>query len=342
MTRIKHGWVVGFAIFVVCALQEKGFAQEERIALYAGVVSMKDSLGNHRLSGAGVYVSDLDTANWQPASWKQLPVRALATFKDEEESPFLLLGTDDGILRPFKNSSGWKILTDWRVRDVLDLAVDPFQPESIYAATGLGVFISNDSGATWAMANRGLKETFVSCLLPDSLFPGRLLVGTESGLYESTDYGRSWKSLTLEGIAIRAILRQANAPRVYWVGTEYHGLLASQDGGHVFTPVPLGEDSLSIYSLAGGAVGEPLVAGSFERGIFMADTDTLGWRHLEGSEQFGTVFSIAMFESGQRMYFGTHGNGVWRTTDGGANWEAFGLPGAEVRKLLPAVIARQP
>jgi len=288
-----------------------------------------------------VYRSNLEYADWQRISWPHLPVRALTVF-DEEGPPTLLLGSDDGVLRPFANASGWKILTDWRVRDVLDLTVDPFQPENIYAATGVGIFASNDGGMTWAASNRGLRDTFVSCLLPDPLTPGRVLAGTENGLFESSDYCQTWKPLALEGIAIRAILRQPISPGIYWVGTEYHGLLNSPDGGHVFTPVPLDQDSLSIYALAGGRPGEPIVTGSFGRGLFMATEDDPFWRHLEGSEQFGTVFSIAMFESGQKMFFATHGNGVWCTTDGGANWETFGLTGADVRKLLAVTLESSP
>ena len=316
-------------------------AQDEKKYLYAGVVSIADPSGNDQNAGAGVYLSGLDVPTWQPVAWAHLPIRALAIL-EEQQGPVLLLGGDNGILRPFANPPGWKILTDWRVRDVLDLEVDPFRPHIIYAATGMGIVISYDGGASWAIANRGLRDTFVSCLLPDPLRPARIIAGTESGLYESTDYGRSWRSLALNGIAIRAILRQRLSPGVYWVGTEYHGLLASQDGGYVFTPVPLGEDSLSIYCLAGGTVGEPLLAGSFERGLFVASAEDMVWRHLEGSEQLGTVFSMAMFEFGQCLYVGTHGNGVWRSTAAGARWEAFGLAGADVRKLLPAAFAKLP
>jgi len=316
-------------------------AQDQSQFLYAATVSGYDYSGGASLSGAGVYRSNLQFADWQRVSWTHLPARALTVLEDEGP-PALLLGSDDGILRPFQNSSGWKILTDWRVRDVLDLVVDPFQPEMVYAATGLGIFISHDAGATWSSGNRGLKDTFVSCLLPDPQMPGRVLAGTEAGLFESSDYGQSWKPLALEGIAIRALLRQPISPGIFWVGTEYHGLINSPDGGYVFTPVALADDSLSIYSLAGGNPGEPIVAGSFERGLFMATEDDPLWRHLEGSEQFGTVFSIVMFESGQKMYFGTQSNGVWRTTDGGANWEAFGLTGADVRKLITVTREQSP
>ncbi len=316
-------------------------AQDQNQFLYAATASGYDYSGGASLAGAGVYRSDLQYADWQRVSWTHLPVRSL-TVLEEEDPQVLLFGTDDGIIRPFSNTSGWKILTDWRVRDVLDLVVDPFQPEMIYAATGLGVFVSTDTGETWTSSNHGLKDTFVSCLLPDPQLPGRILAGTEAGLFESSDYGLSWKSLALEGIAIRAMLRQSISLGIFWVGTEYHGLINSPDGGHVFTPVTLGEDSLSIYSLAGGKPGEPIVAGSFGRGLFIATEDDPLWRHMEGSEQFGTVFSIAIFESGQKMYFGTHGNGVWRTTDDGANWESFGLTGADVRKLLAVTLEQSP
>jgi hypothetical protein len=305
-------------------------------------------MGGDALAGAGIYVGELSAPTWEPLSWTRsanaafgIPVRALA-MADAGNAASLLVGSDDGVLCPFGNLTGWKILTDWRVRDVLDLSVDPTNPQNVFAATGLGVAVSQDGGKTWEMSNRGLKETFVSCLASDPLKPGRMLAGTEDGIYESLDHARTWKFLALDNVAIRSILQQPASPGVYWLGTEYHGLLASQDGGYVFTPVPLGEDSLSIYSLAGGNLDEPLLAGSFEQGVFMAADDELIWRHLEGSEQLGTIFSIALADSGRSMYFGTQHQGVWRSTDAGANWERFGLEGADVRKLLPVAVFSNP
>lgn len=331
------GWLLLACLHAVQPLS----AQEENPYLYAAVVSVDDRSGNAQNAGAGVYISGLEAPTWQPIAWPRLPVRTLAILQ-ERAAPVLLLGGDDGILRAFANPTGWKLLTDWRVRDVLDLKIDPFRPEVIYAATGVGIFASQDGGASWTRTTRGLSDTFVSSMLPDPMVPGRILAGTESGLYESRDYGRSWRLLALHRIAIRAILRQRFSPGVYWVGTEYHGLLASHDGGYVFTPVPLGEDSLSIYCLAGGTIGEPLVAGGFERGLFVASAQDLVWRHMPGSEQLRTVFSIALFALGQSLYVGTDGNGVWRSSDAGATWEAFGLAGADVRKLLPAAFAKLP
>lgn len=322
-------------------LQGSLSAQEEKPYLYAAVVSVDDPSGSEENAGAGAYLSGLEAPTWQPIAWPHLPVRTLAIL-EEQAGPLLLIGGDDGILRPFANAPGWRVLTDWRVRDVLDIKIDPFRPEIIYAATGLGVVASYDGGASWILAGHGLSETFVSCLSPDPLVPGRILAGTESGIFESKDYGASWRLLALGRIAIRAVLRQRFSPGVYWVGTEYRGLLVSHDGGYVFTPVPLGVDTLSIYCVAGGNIGEPLVAGTFERGLFVAPAENMMWRHMTGSEQLGTVFTIALFALGQRLYVGTHGDGVWRSADAGTTWEAFGLPGADVRKLLAATFAKLP
>ncbi len=340
--------IITFCSCLISFAIDSVVAQAPSQKLYAGVVSLADSIGGDALAGAGVYVSELSAPTWEPLSWAQsanaafgIPVRALA-MAEAPDLASILVGSDDGVLAPLGNFSGWKILTDWRVRDVLDLFVDPINPQNVYAATGLGVAVSQDGGKTWEMSNRGLKETFVSCLASDPLKPGRILAGTENGVYESIDHARTWRTLALENVAIRSILQQPSSPGVYWLGTEYHGLLASQDGGYVFTPVPLGQDSLSIYSVAGGNLDEPLLAGSFERGVFMAADDELIWRHLEGSEQLGTIFSIALADSGRSMYFGTQSRGVWRSTDSGANWERFGLEGADVRKLLPATIILKP
>ena len=328
-------------LVVSLAMASPASPQADKTYLYAGVVSVNDPAGNEHNAGAGVYLADLEAPRWQPIAWQQLPIRALCAI-EEQAGPTLLIGGDEGILRPFANPTGWKLLTDWRVRDVLDLQPDPFQAQTIYAASGLGVLLSEDGGASWTLSNRGLTETFVSCLLPDPLIPGRVLAGTESGMYASKDYAHSWQPLALSGVAIRAMLRQRLDPGRYWVGTEYHGLVASHDGGYVFTPVPLGEDSLSIYCLAGGMAGGPVVAGTFERGLFVAHADDALWQHVDGSEQLGTVLALVTLDSRGELYAGLPGNGVMKSTDGGVTWVPFGLDGAEVRKLLLSTFAQLP
>jgi len=60
---------------------------------------------------------------------------------------------------------------------VWSLAIDPSNPQTLYASTGAGVFKSTNGGANWAASSRGLMDSHVLCLAFGPL--GILYAGTE-------------------------------------------------------------------------------------------------------------------------------------------------------------------
>src|SRR5262249_1066262 len=80
---------------------------------------------------------------------------------------------------------------------ILDIAVDPFQPSIIYAATGAGVFKSTNSGRTWSAINNGLQGRFVDTLVVDPATPSRIYAivsgatAEDTGVFRSSDGGNS-------------------------------------------------------------------------------------------------------------------------------------------------------
>ncbi len=282
----------------------------------------------------GLYVASLDSANWRNVSWPNLTLRAF-TMSMAAGQPKLLLGADNGVLRPFANATGWQLVTDWQITQIMDLVRDSFHDQALYICTANGIFISWDGGATWNSSNEGLGSLFVSCLFADPKVKDRLLAGTENGLYESPNGGRHWRTLALEGIPVRAILREPESwPGIFWVGTERHGLYESIDGGQNFASVPIGADSVSIYALAGGGSNRPIYAGAYQRGIFFASSVGQNWQQMPGSERLGSVLAILPMDDVKTLYVGTYDRGVMVSRNGGQTWQAFGLVGAHVSRLI--------
>ncbi len=304
-------------------------AQDEQ-RLFAGTATLLDN----QSGTAGLYETALKAPSWKQVSWPNFSVRATTTTFGNG-SPKFLLGGPLGIVQPFTNPTGWQLLTDWRMTEVLDLVVDPEDAQTIYAATSQGVYVSEDKGKTWQARKQGLANPFVSCLLIDPKQGHRILAGTEAGLFESFNQGKDWALLAFADIPIRAILREPESwPGIYWVGTEYHGLFESFDGGEKFEQVEMGFDSISVYALAGGGAAEPIYAGLFEKGLFRASSPGENWAPVEGSESLGTVLCVLPLEDRQTIFVGTHQNGVQRSTDYGRSWESFGLKGVPVRTLM--------
>ncbi|MCG3154390.1 MAG: hypothetical protein DKINENOH_00984 [bacterium] len=329
---MKHGLFL-LILALPQLFPDAGFAQRAQ-RLFAAVAKNMNSAEDVATESMGLLLTPLNHPQWQMLTWPGLPGRCLSP-SNAGGSPKLIVGGPAGLLRPFTNPTGWRLLTDWQLTEVLDVEVDPLAPRTIYAGTAKGIFVSTDNGQEWQSRSQGLASTFVSQLLVDPQQAGRLFAATEAGLYESLNGGQDWRLLALEGIAVRALLREKESwPGIFWVGTEYHGLYESFDGAKTFAKVDMDDDSSSVYALAGGGANEPIYAGLFAQGLYRASSPGELWEPVAGSQRLGTVFCILPLPEQQLVFVGTYDQGVFRSTDGGQTWQSFGLEGVPVRDLL--------
>lgn len=75
------------------------------------------------------------------------------------------------------------------------LRVDPASPATVYAATGNGVFKSEDAGATWLPRNTGLDDSqlYVADLAIDPLTSSTLYASPGGGLCKSGYGVENWR-----------------------------------------------------------------------------------------------------------------------------------------------------
>ncbi|HXN41693.1 MAG TPA: hypothetical protein VN918_07900, partial [Myxococcaceae bacterium] len=115
-----------------------------------------------------------------------------------------------GVWKSIDQGASWVPLTDDQPSLAMGaIAIDPVNPETVYAGTGemnfsgdsyygAGILRSDDGGATWTRL--GMKEFVdpngggarISRLLIDPKQTSTLYAGTTWGLYKSTDRGESW------------------------------------------------------------------------------------------------------------------------------------------------------
>ena len=119
-------------------------------------------------------------------------------------------------------------------------AVDPFNPNRRWVSSidtfpsQPRVFISENAGASWQVVATQLARTL--SLAADPLVPGRVLAGTEGGLFVSEDGGQTW--LSLGDLPDGAVIRQfAYDPlsATWYVATIAHGIYRSLDSGANWT-----------------------------------------------------------------------------------------------------------
>ena len=147
-------------------------------------------------------------------------VRAVAI--DATTPTTLYVGTDgSGVFKTTDGGSSWNAASAGITAietGVIAIAVDPTIPTTVYAgmAAGItaergGLFKSTNGGGTWDMMNLGLTGTAVRALAIDRKTPMTLFAATDqggsiggpSGLFKSTDGGRSWRAASIEADAAR-------------------------------------------------------------------------------------------------------------------------------------------
>jgi hypothetical protein len=120
-------------------------------------------------------------------------------------------------------------------RDVLGLAINPLNPQILYAATnptsGVGqgrVYKTINGGANWALASTGISGQDVRALVVDALDPNKVYAatggfnGSPGGVYFSADAGVSWNSTSVNlpsSSATALALDRSGADPILYAGT---------------------------------------------------------------------------------------------------------------------------
>ena len=208
----------------------------------------------------------------------------------------------------------------------------------VYAGSfGLGLFRSEDRGATWTKSGQGVTDPFILTLTTGK--DGAIYAGTfRGGVFRSRDRGKSWQAINsgLKRQEIKALLVVGDA---VYAGTAdgVYRLSAVNDRWSVVTT---GLDDILVHALALSSDGT-LYAGTSGKGILRFKAQSTGWvrqqhglKDHEGMiENFIRVLTIDPEGS---IYAGTFDGGVFRSADGGVTWRAISraLPNDSIRGIL--------
>lgn len=224
-----------------------------------------------------------------------------------------------GVWRTTNGGATWTALTDTECSLAMgSLALDPVDPQIIYAGTGelhfsgdsyygCGVLRSTDGGDSWVQLGASLFDTDaggarISKILVDPVSAGSttnttVYVASNFGVFRSVDSGVTWSSV-LPGIATDLVMDPVDARTLYV------------------------------------AIGS--VAASAGNGVFKSTDGGVSWARLEGGFPTSDVgrISLAVAPSAPATLYaavqngletprtGTDGRllGIWKSTDAGVTW----------------------
>ncbi len=193
------------------------------------------------------------------------------------------------VLKSTNRGSTWNVIAQLPTPGIGSLAVDSFNPDTVYAAGRDGVYKSIDGGKTWNNILSG-PEVVEVALAPTNA--KRVVAATVQGVYLSTDGGNNWE-LTLKRHSHSVQISQTN-PLVVYAGTN-NGVYRSNDGGRNWLYLNNGIQFLDIGPLT----------------IHPKDSDIV----LIANNIWQWTYHYDPFPAS------TEGEGIYKTIDGGNTWK---------------------
>jgi photosystem II stability/assembly factor-like uncharacterized protein len=310
--------------------------------------------------GGGVFLSRDSGKTWQSAGLAGHAVRAL--MQAPSDRSILVAGALDGVFRSNDSGKSWKRITplgDLELRNFDSLAMDPQDPEIIYAGTFHLPWKTVNGGKSWAPIHGGMiDDSDVLSMEVDSSSPQRIFASACSGIYQSEDAGAHWKKI--EGLPYSArrtlaIRQHPSNSAILFAGTT-EGLWKTTDSGarwHRISSKDWVINSILIERTAPTSFGENpletsitrtrLLIGTEDRGVMGSDDG--GDHFLAFNEGFHhrQIVSIAV-DAGKpgtvAMVLANSPDQIVHTEDGGLTWSSIdaGLNGRVVTRIFSSPV----
>ena len=218
-------------------------------------------------------------------------------------------------------------------------------PHRLYVGTiGEGLFRSLDGGATFLRACEGMfVECHVRALAVDPRDPATLYLGSEQGLFVSTDGADSWSRLPapLAGLQVWSLLVTVERPGRVLAGTCPARLFRSEDGGKTWTEpaVRMVQDCPRIlHTRVTALLGDPadpetVWAGVEIDGLYRSRDGGRTWQPVGTGLSSRDIHALALVpgtDGRPRRLLAATNNDLNRSTDDGLTWTPL-----EVGKALP-------
>lgn len=165
---------------------------------------------------------------------------------DPTRSSFLYAGTSGGVYKSSDQAGHWEkvnnglvppdMLKTSRALNVTSIVVDPYDPDTVYAATLSGLYKTTDAAQGWKRIGSSLPDQMIVAMVLDRSRQGVVYITGRDGVHRSEDGGETWKVINrgLSTTNVRAIAQSATDPRVFFAGTNGSGLYRSSDFGETW------------------------------------------------------------------------------------------------------------
>lgn len=207
-----------------------------------------------------------------------------------------------------------------------DITGPPNSPNVIFAGTeNSGVWKSTDSGTTWAASYNGIVPERVYAIQASSTQPSVVFAGTSTGIFVSSNSAGTWQPLT--SVTVPTVLSLAVDPQHSL--TAYFGSL----GGQIYKTTDAGASMLLVFQTADSNdnITQLKVSPNFSERVYaitasgyLLVTDNAGSTWNVSGPAVPIVSLDVNVVTPLKVYIGTVGKGVYKSTDGAISWSQAG------------------
>jgi RHS repeat-associated protein len=158
------------------------------------------------------------------------------------------------VYKTTNSGASWNAINTGLSSAVGPLAIDPANPNILYAGTGVGTMYKTiNGGVSWNVVNTGFNIRYLYSLAIDPINPSTVYAGYYlSGIYKTTNGGMSWNAVNagLSDTGVWALAIDPITPNTVYAGIYPGRVYKTSNGGTNWSAINTGLDSISfLYDL---------------------------------------------------------------------------------------------
>jgi photosystem II stability/assembly factor-like uncharacterized protein len=242
----------------------------------------------------GAYVSADGGHEWKKVGGDELQ-KSRSVAIDPSDYRFLYVGTWRLAYKSEDFGKTWRRLDKGMPldSDVFSIAISSQNSRVVYSSACSGVYRSENRAQRWTrlrvLPGRFTIRAHIVIIDPSNY--RRIYSGTTEGLYVSNDTGRTWTRLTSKNVVVNEIQIDPKNSRRILIGTEYDGILQSENEGRTWKESNNG----FVHKKVSWILPDPVSSGRFVAGVVS------GGGGLYFYDEKAASWTLSQIEPGMRI-----------------------------------------